>query len=61
MRREVYIIDTARGYMKLGGVREGMVYGTRGLDVWTWDTNERFLTLGSLPNPTYWRRLRQRL
>jgi hypothetical protein len=37
--------------MKLGGVRDGTVYGTRGLDVGTWDADEGFLTLGSLPNP----------
>jgi hypothetical protein len=37
--------------MKLGGVREGTVYGTRGLDVGTWSADEGFLTLSSLPNP----------
>ncbi len=37
--------------MKLGGVRDGTVYGTRGLDVGTWSGAEGFLTLGALPNP----------
>ncbi|WP_435076766.1 WD40/YVTN/BNR-like repeat-containing protein [Halococcus sp. AFM35] len=37
--------------MKLGGVRDGTAYGTRGLDVGTWDPDEGFLTLGALPNP----------
>lgn len=36
--------------MKLGGVRDGTVYATRGLDVGTWDPDDGFLTLGSLPN-----------
>ena len=39
--------------MKLGGVREGTVYATRGLDVGTWDSREGFLTLGTLPNPGF--------
>lgn len=37
--------------MKLGGVRDGTVYGTHGLDVGTWSADDGFLTLGSLPNP----------
>lgn len=37
--------------MKLGGVRDGAVYVTRGLDVGTWSAEEGFLTVGSLPNP----------
>ncbi|WP_049996562.1 WD40/YVTN/BNR-like repeat-containing protein [Halococcus sediminicola] len=37
--------------MKLGGVRDGTVYVTRGLDIGTWSAEEGFLTVGSLPNP----------
>jgi hypothetical protein len=51
MRHEIYITDPFRTYMKLGGVRDGTVYCTRGLDIGTWGADGGFLTLGSLPNP----------
>jgi hypothetical protein len=37
--------------MKLGGVRDGTVYCTRGLEIGTWDETEGFRVLGAVPNP----------
>src|SRR5699024_9630313 len=50
-RKSYPSIYCLEGHMKLGGVRDGTVYGTHGLDVGTWSADDGFLTLGSLPNP----------